>query len=54
MINHNKLKEHELKMLTNQEDYMKFAKAFFDSQFGISALLPRKSFIRQLNTKGIS
>lgn len=36
MIDFNKLKEHELKLLTNQDGYMKFAKAFFDSQFGIS------------------
>ena len=36
MIDYSKLKEHELKMLTNQEGYMKFAKTFFDSQFGIS------------------
>ncbi len=26
MIDYNKLKEHELKMLTNQEGYMKFEK----------------------------
>ena len=37
MIDYSKIKEHELKMLTNQEGYMKFAKAFFDSQFGISS-----------------
>ena len=44
MIDYNKLKEHELKMLTNQEGYMKFAKAFFDSQFGISSPFTEEEF----------
>ncbi len=44
MIDYNKLKEHKLKMLTNQEGYMKFAKAFFDSQFGISSPFTEKEF----------
>ena len=44
MIDYNKLKEHELKMLTNQEGYMKFAKAFFDSQFGISSSFTKEEF----------
>ena len=44
MIDYNKLKEHELKMLTNQEAYMKFAKAFFDSQFGISSPFTEEEF----------
>lgn len=44
MIDYNKLKEHELKMLTNQEGYMKFAKAFFDSQFGISNPFTEEEF----------
>jgi len=44
MIDYNKLKEHELKMLTNQEDFMKFAKAFFDSQFGIRSPFTEEEF----------
>lgn len=44
MIDYNKLKEHEIKMLTNQEGYMKFAKAFFDSQFGISSPFTEEEF----------
>ena len=44
MIDYNKLKEHELKMLTNQEGHMKFAKAFFDSQFGISSPFTEEEF----------
>lgn len=44
MIDYNKLNEHELKMLTNQEGYMKFAKAFFDSQFGISTPFTEEEF----------
>ena len=44
MIDYNKLKEHELKVLTNQEGYMKFAKAFFDSQFGISSPFTEEEF----------
>lgn len=44
MIDYNKLKEHELKMLTNQEGYMKFAKSFFDSQFGISSPFTEEEF----------
>ena len=44
MLDYNKLKEHELKMLTNQEGYMKFAKAFFDSQFGISSPFTEEEF----------
>ena len=44
MIDYSKIKEHELKMLTNQEGYMKFAKAFFDSQFGISSPFTEEEF----------
>lgn len=44
MIDYSKIKEHELKMLTNQEGYMKFAKVFFDSQFGISSPFTEEEF----------
>lgn len=44
MIDYNKLKGHELKMLTNQEGFMKFAKAFFDSQFGVSSPFSEEEF----------
>lgn len=44
MIDYSKLREHELKMMTNLEGYMKFAKAFFDSQLGISSPFTEKEF----------
>lgn len=44
MIDYSKIKEHELKMLTNLKGYMKFAKAFFDSQFGISSPFTEEEF----------
>lgn len=44
MIDYSKLREHELKMMTNLEGYMKFAKAFFDSQHGISSPFTEKEF----------
>ena len=44
MIDYSIIKEHELKMLTNQEGYMKFAKAFFDSQLGISSPFTEEEF----------
>ena len=44
MIDYSKLREHEFKMMTNLEGYMKFAKAFFDSQLGISSPFTEKEF----------
>jgi trans-2-enoyl-CoA reductase len=44
MIDYSKLREHELKMMTNLDGYMKFAKAFFDSQLGITSPFTEKEF----------
>ena len=44
MIDYSKLREYELKMMTNLEGYMKFAKAFFDSQLGITSPFTEKEF----------
>lgn len=44
MIDYSKLKGHELKMLTNQEGYIKFAKVFFDSQLGLRNSFTEEEF----------